>query len=48
MSIYKKNLGIISSITNDQYIGYCNNSLIIDDRYLSYIRPSYNFTKIYN
>lgn len=48
MSIYKKNLGIISSITSDQYVGYYNNSLIIDNRYLSYIRPSYNFLKTYN
>ena len=48
MSIYKKNLGIICSITSDQYVGYYNNSLIIDDRYLSYIRSSYNFLKTYN
>lgn len=48
MSIYKKNLGILSSINQDINVGYVDNSLLIDSRYLNYLRYNYNFIKLYN
>ena len=48
MSIYKKNLGILSSINHDINVGYIDNSLLIDTRYLNYLRYNYNFIKMYN
>ena len=41
-----ENILFLATINDDEIIGYQKNLLVKDDRYLTYFRPSYNFSKL--